>query len=115
VGCWKTISVILIFMHFVIPFVGLISRHAKRIKPILAFWAVWMLVMHAVEQYWLVFPQLTADTPQHGELPFGLVNILVFFGVLGIWVAGLGIIAGTRPLVCERDPRLAESLAFKNM
>ena len=45
-GPWLWVSLVLLFGGLLIPFCGLLSRHAKRRRWSLAFWAVWLLAMH---------------------------------------------------------------------
>jgi hypothetical protein len=104
------VSLVLLFGHFLIPFVGLLSRHVKRNKGSLAFWAGLLLVMHWVDLYYLVMPQLFGQGPS-----FGLVDIFCVIGMGGIYVALLVRVAGDRGLLPARDPRLGESLAFENI
>ncbi len=108
-GSWAVVSAILLFGHFVLPFAGLLSRHAKRNLGVLAFWAAWMLVMHAVELFWLVMP----GTERDGALvnPMDVASLLA---VGGIWIFALTRLAGERALIPANDPRLSESLAFEN-
>ena len=108
-GPWGWMALVLLFGHFVLPFVGLLSRRAKRSKRALAFWSVWLLAMHWIDLYWLIVPRLSPD-----RLPLGLLDGLCFVGVGGLFVAGLAKAAGNRSLIATRDPRLAESLAFEN-
>jgi hypothetical protein len=56
IGQWGSISILLLLVHLLIPFPGLLSRHAKRRNTILAFWAVWSLCACALDQFWLVIP-----------------------------------------------------------
>jgi hypothetical protein len=53
---WASVSLLLLVVHFLIPFPGLLSRHMKRGNKVLAFWAVWTICACAVDQYWLVMP-----------------------------------------------------------
>ncbi len=53
---WTSVSLLLLVVHFLIPFPGLLSRHMKRGNKLLAFWAVWTICACAVDQYWLVVP-----------------------------------------------------------
>ena len=48
-GVWGSVSLLLLFVHLLIPFPGLLSRHVKRRTGVLAFWAVWTLVACAVD------------------------------------------------------------------
>ena len=59
--------------HFVIPFLGLMSRHVKRRDALLMFWSVWVLFMHAVDLYYLVMPRLAMDLT-HGLAEAGAIG-----------------------------------------
>ncbi len=58
---WGFVMAMLLFGHFIIPFLGLMSRHVKRRDGLLMFWCVWVLFMHAVDLYLLIMPRLTYD------------------------------------------------------
>lgn len=53
---WVSISLMLLIVHLLIPFPGLLSRHVKRKNRVLAFWAVWSLCACALDQFWLIVP-----------------------------------------------------------
>ncbi len=108
-GPWTIIGVILILGHFAIPFLGLISRYAKRRKIILTFWAVWMLVMHWIDLYWLVMPEFKSDT-----LPVHIIDLGCLLGIGGLFVATIAHIARGKALIPLKDPRLHDSLTFEN-
>jgi len=108
-GSWLWVSLVLLFGHFLLPFLGLLPRRVKRRKPTLAFWAVWALVMHWVDLYWLIMP---THSPE--RLPLGLLEIGCFLGLGGLFLAGLVRAAGRSALIPVNDPRLAESLEFEN-
>lgn len=108
-GDWKGVSWLLLVAHFVIPFFGLMSRHMKRNKRTLAFWAIWVLVIHYVDLFWLVYPQ------GQGNVPFGVVDVLCVVGVLGLFGASAVWRAQKVNLIPTGDPRLADSLAFENI
>ena len=107
---WQWIGLLLIVGHFVIPFLGTMSRHVKRNRKALLFWCVWILVMHWFDLYFIVMPQAAP-----GGLPFGLIDVFAFLGIGGLVTAGLVRAAADNPLVPVGDPRLAESLAFHNI
>ena len=109
-GGWLYISLLLLFGHFIIPFLGLLSRHTKRHRPVLAFWAGWMLVMHWIDLYWLVMPGFSKE-----HIPFGILDVTVFIGIASLYFAGILHFARDIPLVPVRDPRLSESIAFENI
>jgi hypothetical protein len=56
IGNWAVITIVLLFVHLLIPFPGLLSRHVKRKNSVIAFWAVWSLCACALDIYWLVIP-----------------------------------------------------------
>lgn len=107
---WGTMSWALVFMHFVIPFFGLLSRHVKRNRKALAFWCIWQLVMIYVDMYWLVMPTLGFD-----EVPFALIDVTCWIGVAALFIAGVAYRAKGLDLVAKNDPRLPDSLAFENI
>lgn len=107
---WGSLSWLLLFGHFVIPFFGLLSRHVKRNRKGLAFWCVWQLVMIYVDMYWLVMPTLGVD-----EVPFALIDLTCWIGVFALFIAGVAYRAKGLDLVAKNDPRLPDSLAFENM
>jgi len=109
-GPWIGVSLCLLFGHLLIPFFGMMSREVKRRKVLLGFWAIWMLVAHWLDMFYLVMPQVESS-----GLPLGLVDLCCFVGIGVLYVAGLLWLAADRSLVPLRDPRLGESLGFENM
>lgn len=107
---WQFVSATLIFGHFAIPLLGLLSKHVKRHKPALAFWAVWLLVMHFVDMFWIVMPNYDSH---HVPMPF--VSLALALGFLGLIVGAAIKSASSKSIVAARDPRLGESLAYHNV
>jgi hypothetical protein len=103
------IGLILLFGHLLIPFAGLLSRHVKRNKGLLPFWAVWLLVAHFFDIVWLVLPEYSEHVIPH------IPEILAVAGVGGVFFASAVKLIGTRALRPLRDPRLPEALAFQNI
>ncbi|OFV83453.1 MAG: hypothetical protein A2Y78_10410 [Acidobacteria bacterium RBG_13_68_16] len=106
---WGWVGLLLVFGHFLIPFVALLSRAPKRRPRLLAAVAVWMLAMHWVDVYWLVTPAVSPGSP----LP-RLVDLTLLVALGSLLLAGAAYAVRGRSLVPERDPRLEESLAFEN-
>ncbi len=102
-GGWKFVSYLLIFGHFVAPFLLLISRVQKRNLRWLQIMCFWIILMHVVDIYWFVMPQAGAFQFQWAD--FGM---LVFIG--GIFFAYVFWQLGRVPLVPIGDPRLQRSL-----
>jgi hypothetical protein len=108
-GTWMYFSLALLVGHFILPFAGLLSRHVKRNRAGLTFWTAFLLVMQWVDLYWLVMPSVSESGP-----PFSLMDLTCWLGMAGVFLAHFGWVAQGRRLVPVRDPRIDESLAFKN-
>lgn len=106
---WGSVSVLLAVGHFVLPFFFLLPRSVKRRWSTLLAAALWVLLMHYVDLFWLVVPSL------HQDFQVGLVYLWTLLGVGGIFLAVLGWLMRRRALVPARDPRLEEALSFENM
>jgi len=104
---WVSLSIIIVIGHFVIPFFGLLSRFVKRRKGLLGFWAVYMLLMHYLDLYWLIMPEL-----RDGAGSVGIIDVLSLGGFLAMFLSFLVIVASGRPLIPIQDPRLSDSLKF---
>jgi hypothetical protein len=110
-GGWAGVSLLLLFGHLFVPFFGLLPRGMKRRSLPLAFWAVWLLIFHWIDLYWLVMP---SEQPKAGPV-FGLLDVCLLVGLGSLALAGTLRVARDRALVPLRDPRLGESLAFENV
>ena len=108
-GSWRTLTSLLAWGHFAVPFFFLMSRNVKRRHTLLVAGSLWMLAMHYVDVYWLVMP---VHHP-HGFAPKAL-DLTTFVGVGGLFVAMVGRALSRHALVPVRDPRLDESLGFEN-
>jgi hypothetical protein len=76
-GGWGTVSWSLLVFNFILPFVILIFRSSKRIYPVLAVMAVWLLVMHWVDLWWITMPSmLPAAEAGHAALASGGADLL---------------------------------------
>jgi hypothetical protein len=109
ISAWTWVSLVLLFGQLLIPFAGLLSRQIKRNMDLLAFWAVWILVFHWVDLYWIVMPELD------GRFHLGLIEVLCFVGIGGTFMAAHLRLLVKHPLRPLHDPRLNESLAFQNV
>jgi hypothetical protein len=108
-GDWAWVSLALLFGHFVIPFLVLISRFVKRRRMLLAVTGGYMIVMCWLDMYWLVIPEFSP-----GVARFGLLDVLCWLGLTGVYSLVLYLNLRRSSLIPEQDPRLAESLAFEN-
>jgi hypothetical protein len=105
---WGKLGLAILFVAFVLPFAGLVSRYAKRNRKMMAFWAFWIIGAQWLNLYWVVMPEFSE------HFVFGPMDITAFLGVGGIWLATATRLAMGGSLVPVKDPRLAESLRFEN-
>jgi len=110
VHSWSLASAGLALGHFVVPFFFLLPRTIKRSPTALAVAAVWLLVMHLLDLYWLVMPNLHPA----GMAP-SLLDATTLIGSCGLFIAAFGGALKRQALVPLRDPRLPESLTFENV
>jgi hypothetical protein len=106
-GTWKNFSLALVLMHFFIPFWFLMSRNIKRKLPLLAAGAVCMIVMHVIEVYWIIMPNLGPFEPS-------IVDLGCLVGVFGVYLAAVMRGMEDYSLVAIGDPRLERALEFEN-
>ncbi len=83
---WWAIVYVLIFGHFLAPFLALLSYRLKRRPTVLAGVAAWLLLMHLVDVYWLVIPALEGwGLHLHWTDPFAFLGVLGAMAVFGLW------------------------------
>jgi hypothetical protein len=80
---WMPLTVAVLFMMFVIPFFGLLSRAAKVYLPTFITFALSSVFGLWILRYIEVYPSLLG-TP--ASVPFGIPELGVTAGVLGIWM-----------------------------
>jgi hypothetical protein len=110
-GGWSTVSLSLFLLHFVAPFLILLSRHAKRSSTVLPFGAGLLLLMHYVDLYWLVMPSF--DFQHH--LNFSWIDIAGLLAPLGVTAAWLAKRVLGDPVYPLRDPYIPEALKAENL
>jgi hypothetical protein len=102
-GGWQFVTYLLIFGHFVAPFMLLISRVQKRALPWLQVMCFWLILMHIVDIYWFVMPQAGGFHVQPAD-----IGALLFVG--GTFFTYVFWQLGRVPLLPVGDPRLQRSL-----
>ncbi len=81
---WSWVTVPVVFLMFVLPFFGLLSRAAKVYLPTMAFFAMCLVVGLYLHRYDEIYPSIYGVTVD-GKLPFGLWELAITGGFLGIW------------------------------
>jgi hypothetical protein len=111
-GDWVGFSVFLLLFHLLIPFAILISRLLKRRKRALVIMAVWLIIAHWIDIYYLVMPEYA---PGGGHVPWHLLDFTCLAGVGCLFASIILHRAASRSLVPLKDPLLADSLRFENV
>jgi hypothetical protein len=102
---WRRLGVLLIVLHFALPFALLLSRDLKRRAGSLAALAGLVIVMRVIDLFWLVAPEFR----RHG-LTVDWFDPVTVLGLCGVWLALFTRDLKARPMLPLRDPHLADAL-----
>lgn len=108
-GGWENIGMFIACGHFILPFWVIMSRHTKRNRTVLGTAAIWMLIMHFVDLYFVVMP--TA----HHHLSFHWMDVSTFVGIGGLFTLGFIHWSGKDAIVAHKDPQLIASMEYDNV
>lgn len=121
-GDWAGVSVALIAFTFVLPFVLLMARAAKRNTTTLLLAAIVVLIGRAIDIFWLVMPSLlqsaqslATGTPVQAGPAFSWTLFTALLGIGGLFVAFAARKLGSGPLIPIQDPHLRNSLGHENV
>lgn len=104
-GGWGYVGLLLVLLHFALPFVLLLSRDLKRNARLLAGVAVLVFVMRFIDILWLIVPEF-----HRGKLAFSWMDFAAPIGMGGIWVWYFAWELKKRALLPFNDPRLQEAI-----
>ncbi|APF19857.1 hypothetical protein [Caldithrix abyssi] len=108
-GSWKVFGLFLVFGNFLVPFLGLMSRAAKRNVRFLQFIALWTLFGHWVDLYWNAVPVLH---PQGIRLSW--MDLTLFVGFAAFFLMLYWMRLRSNPVLPVGDPNLQKSITFVN-
>jgi hypothetical protein len=100
-GGWKYLAWVVIALHFLAPFLALLSRSLKRNLPRLAAVAGLVLAARWLDLYWLIAPSF--DRPR---LTLHWMDVAAAVGLGGLWLWLFARELAGRPLVPLRQPEL---------
>ncbi|MBI1881548.1 MAG: hypothetical protein HYR94_25485 [Chloroflexi bacterium] len=107
-GGWQWVGVLLILFQFVLPFLVLLSRRAKRQAWLLSILAMLIIGMRLVDLFWLIVPAFHPS-----GLHFHWLDVVLPIGMGGLWLAVFTRQLAGKPLLPRHDPRLQEMLAHE--
>lgn len=114
---WANVTLFLVLFHFAVPFFILITRTVKRSAVLLSIMCVWMLIMHFVDLFWQIKPNLALATgnPEYAAAAISWMDISLFLGFAGLFV-GVTIWRASRHATAPfRDVHFPQSTHFQNM
>jgi hypothetical protein len=108
-GGWSTLSFVLLFGHFIVPFALLLARTAKRSTTWLPIGAGLLLFMHWIDLYWLVMPNFD----HHFHMQW--VDFAGLIAPVGITMAWLSVRVLNDAAYPTNDPYIPEALKAENL
>ena len=105
-GGWGWIGVALVLLHFVLPFLLLLPASANRNPRILGTVAAIVVLMRAVDVFWLTQPAFAGS-----RFRLHWMDVLAPVGVGGLWLAAFLWQLGKRPLLPMNDPEMEAAVA----
>ncbi len=103
-GGWLVLAVALIVFHFALPFALLLSRPLKRNARSLAVVAWLMLLMQAVDLYWLIVPDFFGHGSATAPLRVHWLDLAAVLGIGGLWLYLFVRQARSRPVLPLGEP-----------
>jgi hypothetical protein len=112
-GGWQVLSVLLVVLHFVVPFFILISRKIKRNVLLLGVMSVFLLLLQVLDMTWIIRPMAYVGVTPPGPVSWW-IDVVAVVGVGALFAGFLIRALATSALVPIRDPRLGRCLEHKN-
>jgi hypothetical protein len=104
---WQWIAAAIVAFHFAAPFLLLLARFNKRRAQRLAAIASVVLLMRAVDTFWMVTPAFH----QNG-ISIHLLDVVALAAIGGVWVAVFAGALRSVPLLPLHDPNVAPHKAL---
>ena len=105
-GGWGYVALALVFGHFGLPFVLLLSQDLKKKSGMLAAVAIFILAMRLVDIIWLVAPNFG-----HHGFPIHWMDIAIPAGLVGVWLFVFTRNLRSHALMPLNDPYFKEAFA----
>jgi hypothetical protein len=109
-GGWVYFSLLLIIVHFIVPFGALLSYPSKTNPGRLKFMSVWILIAHYLDLYWLIMPNYNAEGQGYY---FSWTDLVFPLFAVGLLMVLFNLNAKKFNLVPVGDPKLQRGLDFQ--
>ncbi|MCO5113123.1 MAG: molybdopterin oxidoreductase [Bdellovibrionaceae bacterium] len=107
-GPWAVMSVALIILKFVIPFLALLPRWAKRDMNYIRIICGLIIITQFLDLHWLIYPNFDDHAVQLNGF-----DVAVFLGFLGIFGLTFTNYLSKNSLIPMNDPYIEESAAHE--
>jgi hypothetical protein len=108
-GAWGFVAVGVLLLHFLLPFLILLSHDVKRNRRLIPIVACWMIAMRVLDIFWLTQPEFWSSP---FEKPIAIVwDLVAILGLGGLWFWFFAGQLKRRPLLPLGDPKLSEAIA----
>ena len=101
---YQYVTIALVLLHFVVPYVILLSRDVKRDTARLRVVAAWLLVMRFVDHYWQVAPEF------HDTLSVSVIDVALPIAIGGVFLTLYAMRLKSQPLMPLHDAGLEKAL-----
>jgi hypothetical protein len=105
-GGWEFVALVIVLLHFALPFLLLLSKDIKRNRRLLAGVALGLMAMRFIDVFWWIEPAY----PHDGQYLFWLLDLTAVAGLGGIWIWVFLWQLRKLPLLPVYDPSLEEAL-----
>ena len=108
-GGWVFFSVVLIIAHFAVPYFALLTQPSKKDPKRLKFIAIWLLVAHFIDLFWLIMPNM--KSMKNGYV-FSWIDFV--FPIAGVGLVILVFVMSSKKdnLIPIGDPKLKRGIDF---
>jgi hypothetical protein len=108
-GGWAFISLLLIVMHFLVPYFVLLTQPSKMNPKVLKFIGVWLLFAHLLDIFWLVMPNI--GSMKNGYV-FSWIDLVFPIAGTGLVILVFAFAAKKANLIPIGDPKLKRGIDF---
>ena len=102
-GGWKEVTIVLIALHFVLPFLLLLARGLKRSARWLTALAIFIFLARLIDLFWQIMPAFYPD-----GLHMHWLDLALVCAIGGGWIWLFVWQWAGRPLVALHDPQLEQ-------
>jgi hypothetical protein len=102
-GGWQYVGLLLMLLHFAVPFALLLGRDLKRDAGRLIWVAGWLILMRWLDLFWFIEPNFPGN---QAHFHFSWLDAVVPITIAGLWLAYFFWNLRRRPVVPLYDPHL---------